>query len=84
MRTHIIRIGNSQGVRIPKALLEEAKLHVDVEMSVKDGALVIVPAHVPRHGWAQAFRDMALQGDDALLDADAATTEAFAAEWEWE
>ena len=85
MRTRIVQIGNSRGVRIPKALLEESGLHGEVEMSVRDGALVITPAGQPRQGWSEAFRKMALHGDDALLDDDLATADAFDAEsWEWE
>ena len=41
MRTRIVRIGNSQGVRIPKALLEESGLSGEVDISVHEGALVI-------------------------------------------
>ena len=31
MKTRIVRIGNSQGIRIPKALLEQAGLQGEVE-----------------------------------------------------
>ncbi len=85
MRARIIRIGNSQGVRIPKALLEEAGLSGDVDMTVRDGALVVTAAGCPREGWDRAFGDMAEYGDDALLDAEIAPATAFDEEsWEWE
>ena len=85
MRTRIVRIGNSQGVRIPKALLEESGLGGEVDISVQDGAIVIAAANRPRQGWDEAFSRMVLHGDDELLDADAATSGAFDAEsWEWE
>ena len=84
MRTRIVQIGNSRGVRIPKALLEESGLQGEVEMSLRDGALVITPAGQSRRGWSEAFREMALHGDDELLDGDLATTDSFDAEsWEW-
>jgi len=83
VRTHIIRIGNSQGVRIPKALLEECGLSGDVDMTVRDGALVISSAAAPRQGWAEAFREMARRGDDALLDADSTLTSFDEESWEW-
>jgi antitoxin MazE len=82
VRTRIVRIGNSQGVRIPKALLEECGLSGDVDMTVRDGSLVISSA-APRQDWADAFREMALQGDDALLDADAPLTSFDEESWEW-
>jgi antitoxin MazE len=85
MRTRIVKIGNSQGVRIPKALLEESGLQGDVDMTVRDGALLITPAGQVRQGWSDAFRQMAEQGDDELLDGDLATSDSFDAEsWEWE
>jgi antitoxin MazE len=85
LRTRIVKIGNSQGVRIPKALLEESGLRGEVDMSVQDGTLVIAPGRRSRQGWAEAFRRMALRGDDELLDGDLATTGSFEEEsWEWE
>ena len=85
MRTRIVKIGNSQGVRIPKALLEESGLRGEVDMSVHDGTLVIAPGWRSRQGWAEAFRQMTLRGDDELLDGDLATTGSFEEEsWEWE
>ncbi len=85
MRTRIVKIGNSQGVRIPKALLVESGLRGEVDMSVQDGTLVIAPAERPRQGWAEAFRQMAVRGDDELLDGDLAVTGSFEEEsWEWE
>jgi antitoxin MazE len=38
----------------------------------------------PREGWDEAFRQMAENGDDALLDGDLPTTSAWDdTEWEW-
>jgi antitoxin MazE len=67
MKTRIVRIGNSRGVRIPKQLLEQTGLSGVVEISVRDGALIIGPTRKPREGWAAAFQEMARRGDDALL-----------------
>ena len=55
MRTRIVRIGNSQGVRIPKPLLEETGLAGEVEIEAHDDTLVIRGAHPPRSGWDAAF-----------------------------
>jgi antitoxin MazE len=41
MRAKLVKIGNSRGVRIPKALLEEAELVDDIEISVVDGDIRI-------------------------------------------
>ncbi len=68
MKTRIVPIGNSQGIRIPKPLLEQTGLHGEVEISAQDDALVIRPIHKPRANWAKAFQMMAQRGDDSLLD----------------
>ena len=84
MKTQIIRIGNSQGIRIPKLLLEQTGLSGEVEIRAEHQALVIRPARKPREGWASAFREMARHGDDALLDGVAPSLSAWdASEWEW-
>jgi antitoxin MazE len=69
MRTAIRKIGNSQGVLIPKPMLVETGLDVDVDISVENGAIVLRPIqdHQPRAGWADAARDIAAQGADTLV-----------------
>ena len=44
MKTRIVRIGNSQGIRIPKPLLEQTGLRGEVEISAQDDSLIIRPA----------------------------------------
>jgi antitoxin MazE len=84
MKTHIVRIGNSQGVRIPKPLLEQTGLRGEVEITAEDGSLVIRPVKRPREGWTAAFQEMARRGDDALVDAVAPTLSTWDEdEWEW-
>jgi antitoxin MazE len=84
MKTRIIKIGNSQGIRIPKALLDQAELGEEVELAVQPGELVIRPARRPRHGWDEQFRAMAERGDDKLVDAEALRlTEWDKEEWTW-
>jgi antitoxin MazE len=68
MKTRIVPIGNSHGVRIPKPLLQQTGLNGEVDISAEGNALVIRPARKPREGWAAAFQEMARRGDDALLD----------------
>jgi antitoxin MazE len=70
MRTRIIKIGNSQGVRIPRALLEQSGLSTEVELEVQDTQIVIRSAERPRQGWEEAFCVMAEHQDDRLLDPD--------------
>jgi len=84
LRTQLIKIGNSRGVRLPKAILEQAGLECDVDVEVQDGAVVIRAATHPRAGWAAAFADIAADGDDFVLDADTPSLTSWDEdEWEW-
>lgn len=68
IRTQMIKIGNSRGIRIPKTLIDQVKLGNEVEIAVQRGQLVIRPVSRPRSGWDAQFRAMAEQGDDQMLD----------------
>lgn len=84
MKTTIIRIGNSQGICIPKALLEQCHVQGELELEPRDDHLIVRAARKPRAGWDEAFRTMAEQGDDQLLDGDILPEDAWAKEeWEW-
>lgn len=80
--TRIVRIGNSRGIRVPKALLEQAQLPEEVELQAEPGRIVVRGVRRTREGWADAARSMHEQGDDRLLDAPAATRFDHEA-WEW-
>jgi antitoxin MazE len=85
MKTRIVRIGNSQGIRIPKPLLEQTGLKGEVEITVRDNALIVQSAEKPRAGWASAFAAMATHGDDALVDGDRFPSTSWDEdEWEWQ
>ena len=80
MKTNIVTIGNSQGVRIPKILLEQSKLPQEVELEVRGDSIVISPARRPRENWAEAFR--AAAGDDEIIGGDIGNN-FDEEEWEW-
>ena len=64
---HLIRIGNSQGVRIPKPIVEQADLEgKDLAFSVVDEGLLIRPERKVREGWAEAFGRACDGGDEAF------------------
>lgn len=83
-KTRIVKIGNSQGIRIPKLLLDQTDIGEEVELEVQGGHLVIRPARGPRYGWDDQFAMMATRGDDRLLDADSISLTTWDSdEWEW-
>ena len=84
IKTRIIKIGNSQGIRIPKLLLEQTLLGDEVELEVQDEQIILRPAHPARHGWEEAFQLMASRGDDHLpAGEDLTPTTWDEEEWEW-
>jgi antitoxin MazE len=82
MKANLIRIGNSRGVRIPKAFLDQAGLHDAVDIALRGSQLIIRAANHPRQGWEEAFAAMAANGADSLLDPPA-NTQWDDSEWEW-
>lgn len=82
MKTRIIRIGNSRGVRIPKPLLTQAGLGDEVELRVEAGAILIESVSPPRAGWAEAAQQLATAGNAGLLD-EPTLTRFDQDEWEW-
>lgn len=82
MKAQIIQIGNSQGIRIPKMMLEETKLAGEVELEVRPDGLLIRSVQKPRGNWDAAFKALAETDDDQMLDASPATR-FEAKEWQW-
>jgi antitoxin MazE len=82
IRSRLVKIGNSRGVRIPKPLLEQAGLENEVEMLVKGDQLIIQSPHKPRQGWEAQFARMAENKDDQLLD-EPTSTQWDTTEWTW-
>jgi antitoxin MazE len=68
MKTKLVRIGNSKGIRLPKSVIEQAELSDEVELYVADRQIIVRSAHVPRQGWEEAFKEMHQHSDDTPLD----------------
>lgn len=81
MKAHIVQIGNSQGLRIPKAILEETGISGEVELEVCPDGILIRNLKKPRSDWEAAFKALA-EVDDDIAPARSAT--AFdSKEWQW-
>lgn len=83
--TTLIKIGNSQGVRIPKSIIEQAHLEGKaLAFKVVETGLLIQPVKKPREGWKDIFeqapKSKAIeQQDQEWLDAPLSSDE----DWEW-
>jgi len=69
MKTSIRKMGNSQGILIPKPFLLQTGLDIgEVEIQVQDDAIVIrKPRRHPREGWAEACRTLAEKNSEPIL-----------------
>lgn len=83
MRVKLVRIGNSRGIRIPKAILEQCGLHEAAELRVERDHLVIAREHHPRQGWEEAFSAAGPSSDDELLIETLSSSAFDREEWRW-
>ena len=84
MRARVIKIGNSQGLRIPKPILEQTGIMDDVEIEVEKNQIIIRPVKNAREGWDKAFNMMRRKGDDAaLIDEMDISNSWDEEEWQW-
>lgn len=82
MRTEIIRIGNSRGIRIPKPLIEQCGFGDKVQLLMENNRLVIAPVRSPRQGWPEAFEAAGSAANDELL-LDGFENKFDQEEWDW-
>ncbi len=82
MKTKIVRIGNSKGVRLPKPLLDQVGLVDKVDLEVRNGKLILSPANPVWDRWREAAILLAEREGDRLLDAPT-STRFDDEEWEW-
>jgi antitoxin MazE len=83
VKTKIVRIGNSQGIRIPKIILDQCHINDEVELEAKEDCLIIKSPHTAREGWDLAFQKMHENQDDVLIISDVITNEFDEEDWEW-
>lgn len=88
--THVIRVGNSLGVRIPKAITMQLGLteNTDIELKITDNGLLISPVRHRREGWADSFKLLHKKNKksckkEPLLMGDNISNEFDKDEWEW-
>jgi len=55
---HLIKIGNSQGIRIPQSIKQADLQNKEFEIQVVDNGLLITPIKKTRKGWAEQFKNI--------------------------
>jgi len=82
MLVSVVAIGNSKGIRIPKAVLDQLHISDKLDMEIDHQQIILKPIkEKPRKGWDIAFQKMHTNNDDALLISE--TTEQDGFQWEW-
>ena len=64
MKTKVLKIGNSRGIRIAKIAIDQSGLKEDVELELGDGQIIIKSVSVNRENWDYAFEEMAKRKAD--------------------
>ncbi|OGB83101.1 hypothetical protein A3F66_05155 [candidate division TM6 bacterium RIFCSPHIGHO2_12_FULL_32_22] len=86
MKLNIIKIGNSKGVRIPKALLSQCGFKDKVIVKLEDGNLVLIPdsssSPNPRKGWKKKF-ELANSMESELIDPELFALDSDDKDWTW-
>lgn len=83
MKTKLVRIGNSRGIRIPKPLIEQCGFGDEVELRVENEYLIISPERQPRDGWEEQFRVAGPAAEHEHLLGTAGANEFDHKEWRW-
>jgi antitoxin MazE len=84
MEVKLVAVGNSRGIRIPKALIEECGLGDTVELYVDHNRLIIAPHRWPREGWRESFARAAQAGPRNTLLLEGVVPNQFdEEEWTW-
>ncbi|HTA46154.1 MAG TPA: AbrB/MazE/SpoVT family DNA-binding domain-containing protein [Bryobacteraceae bacterium] len=83
MKVELVRVGNSRGIRIPKAIIEQCGFGDRVDLRVVRNTIVIAPERQPREGWEQAFRNAGSSEKDELLLESLPPNRFDSEEWEW-
>ena len=81
MKAQIIRIGNSQGIRIPKTLLEDGKISGEVELELHEDGILIRSLQKPRATWDASFKALGDVDDDQPVTQGSGSFEEK--EWQW-
>ncbi len=85
MITKVVKIGNSRGIRIPKSLISQSGLTEEVVLELGNGQIIIKPVSANRENWDSAFKKIAKNKDDVLMELQSLykATSWDKEEWEW-
>jgi len=68
MKARLVRIGGSRGLLLPRAFIEKAGIKDEVEVTLREGALVVKSTEHPRAGWEAAVNLLLERGEDHVIE----------------
>ncbi|MDH5721048.1 MAG: AbrB/MazE/SpoVT family DNA-binding domain-containing protein [Spirochaetia bacterium] len=82
MKTKLVDIGNSKGVRIPKSFIEKCRLENELDIDIVEDSIVIKKSSPNvRNRWSDSFKEMNKNDDDISLVEN--LSDKFDNDWEW-
>jgi len=82
MKVSVVPIGNSKGIRIPKAILQQCHIEKEVELEVENEKVIVSSIKKEiRKNWDSQFKNMSKKKEDQLLIDDIIDLDS--AQWEW-
>ena len=81
LKTKVIRVGNSQGVLIPKTWIKQLDLNGDVEMTIEEEKIIVQKSSRLRDDWRVKF-EKAIKGKESEK-IDFLHNSFDDKEWEW-
>ncbi|MCH8135580.1 MAG: AbrB/MazE/SpoVT family DNA-binding domain-containing protein [Proteobacteria bacterium] len=68
---HLIKIGNSQGIRIPKPLIRQARLEgKELDIQVVNQGILVTPSKKPRKNWEKAIEKILASNGPETTDSE--------------
>jgi len=68
---HLVKIGNSRGIRIPKPLIQQAQLEgKELDLQVVNQGILVTPSKKPREGWKNAIETILASKGSETIDSE--------------
>lgn len=68
---HLVKIGNSQGIRIPKPLIQQAHLEgKELDIQVVNQGILVTPSKKPRENWKKTIETILATNSSEVADSE--------------
>lgn len=85
MKVNVIKIGNSMGIRLPRLIVRTLGVNSQLELTIANEKIILVPLKKVRKDWESAFKKMNEDKEDKdnELIMSFPETEWDKTEWTW-